>query len=76
MPAGHMGLVLLYSSQLQRGMMDYMSPGSIVILIRPRFSLKGHGSQIINMINMSIQSPLPLCMHAFSGSMSDTAPGL
>lgn len=24
MPAGHMGLVLLYSGQLQRGMMDYM----------------------------------------------------
>ena len=27
MPAGHMGLVLLYSAQLQRGMMDYMRPG-------------------------------------------------
>ena len=27
MPAGHMGLVLLYSAQLQRDMMDYMSRG-------------------------------------------------
>jgi len=29
MPAGHMGLVLLYSGQLQRGMMDYMRLGCI-----------------------------------------------
>ncbi|CAJ1399943.1 unnamed protein product [Effrenium voratum] len=28
MPAGHVGLVLLYSAQLQRGMMDYMTMGA------------------------------------------------
>ena len=32
MAAGHMGLVLLYSAQLQRGMMDYMRPATQEIL--------------------------------------------
>lgn len=41
MPAGHMGLVLLYSAQLQRGMMDYMSPSEEhLILKRPVFFLQ------------------------------------
>ena len=31
MQAGHMGLVLLYSAQLQRGMMDYMRPACMEV---------------------------------------------